>query len=74
MVKKRRLSPQSVWDASQLAEAFKAEGIKDYHVQKLHRYAFPALSPFPARCTSPAENVNEKAPCTCSLIEHNFTA
>lgn len=74
MVKKRRLSPQSVWDAAELAEAFKAEGIKDYHMQKLHRYAFLTLSPFPALCTSPAKNVNEEAPCTCSLNEHNLSA
>ena len=37
MVKKRRLSPKSVWDEADLTEAFRAEGIKDYHVQKLHR-------------------------------------
>ena len=37
MVKKRRLSPKSVWDETELTEAFRTEGIKDYHVQKLHR-------------------------------------
>ncbi|CAL5227047.1 g9945 [Coccomyxa viridis] len=38
MVKKRRLSPKSVWDEADLTEAFIEEGIKEYHVQKLHRY------------------------------------
>lgn len=37
MVKKRRLSPKSVWDEADLTEAFREEGIKEYHVQKLHR-------------------------------------
>ncbi len=37
MVKKRRLSPKSVWDEAELTEAFRVEGIKEYHVQKLHR-------------------------------------
>ena len=38
MVKKRRLSPKSVWDEADLTEAFIEEGIKEYHVQKLHRH------------------------------------
>ena len=74
MVTKRRLSPKSIWDAAELAEAFKAEGIKDYHVQKLHRYAFLTLSPFPALSTSPARSVIKQAPCPYSLNEEAFTA
>ena len=74
MVTKRRLSPQSVWDAAKLAEAFKAEEIKDYHVQKLHRYAFFTLSPIPALSTSPARSVIKQAPYPCSLSEQAFTA
>lgn len=39
MVKKRRLSPQSVWDEAQLSEAFREAGVKDIHVGRLHRRA-----------------------------------
>ncbi|CAK0759542.1 hypothetical protein CVIRNUC_002705 [Coccomyxa viridis] len=38
MVKKRRLSPKSVWDEAELTAAFRKEGVKEYHVQKIHRY------------------------------------
>ncbi len=37
MVKKRRLSPKSVWDEAELTAAFRKEGVKEYHVQKIHR-------------------------------------
>ena len=44
MVKKRRLSPKSVWDEAELTAAFREEGVKEYHVQKIHRCAQKPIS------------------------------
>ncbi len=37
MVKKRRLSPQSVWDEPELRLAFQEASIKESHIPKLYR-------------------------------------
>lgn len=39
MPKKRLLSPKSIWDYEQVSEAFKRDGIKEIHLQKLYRCA-----------------------------------
>lgn len=44
MVKKRRLTPKSVWDETDLTEAFREEGVKEFHVQKIHRRARKAIT------------------------------
>jgi len=38
MPKKRLLSPKSIWDYDDVSEAFRREGIKESHLQKLYRY------------------------------------
>ncbi|KAK9803248.1 hypothetical protein WJX73_009772 [Symbiochloris irregularis] len=38
MVKKRKLSPQSVWDEAALESAFTEEDIKLFHISRSHKY------------------------------------
>lgn len=38
MVKKRRLSPKSVWDEADLRAAFQEAGIKESHIRRLYRH------------------------------------
>jgi len=37
MPKQRRLSPQSIWDAHAVTEAFKTAGVKPGHLPKLYQ-------------------------------------
>jgi len=37
MVKKRKLSPKSLWDEAELRVAFQEAGVKESHIRKLYR-------------------------------------
>lgn len=39
MVKKRKLSPKSLWDETDLRAAFQEAGVKESHIRKLYRYS-----------------------------------
>ena len=39
MVKKRKLSPKSIWDEPELRSAFQEAGVKESHIGKLYRFA-----------------------------------